>query len=175
MDSLALTLTIINAGQAVLDEAQAQIDALPAAKTITINLVSDAPEVAAESTAAIDESAASIAETSAAESGSIEETIAALMAGNEEFETQFLLTMSAAQLAIGKTDLALDSLGASETEAGAGLAPLAVGEDEVAAGGDAIMGSMKSMLATLALRHRARRQSNPRHHGAADPSYGSIE
>jgi hypothetical protein len=132
-------LTIINAGQAILDDAQAQIDALPTEKVVNITVTTDAPAVAAETATA----------TTAADED-IEATIKALMDGNAEFETQFQLVMSGAQLAIGKTDLALDSMAGSEVKAGEGLVPLAEGEDEVAAGGDAIMGSMGALLSTLA-------------------------
>ncbi len=139
MDSLALTLTIINAGQAILDDAQAQIDALPTEKVVNITVTTDAPAVAAETATA----------TTAADED-IEATIKALMDGNAEFETQFQLTMVAAQQAIGKTDLALASMGGSETEAGSGLTALGVGEDGIAAGADSIMGSMGAMMSTLA-------------------------
>ena len=132
-------MTIINAGQAILDDAQAQIDALPTEKVVNITVTTDAPAVAAETATA----------TTAADED-IEATIKALMDGNAEFETQFQLVMSGAQLAIGKTDLALDSMAGSEVKAGEGLVPLAEGEDEVAAGGDAIMGSMGALLSTLA-------------------------
>jgi hypothetical protein len=139
MDSLALTLTIINAGQAVLDEAQAQIDALPTEKVVNITVTTNAPAVAAET-----------AEATTAESADIDATIAQLLAGNEEFETQFLLAQSAAQLAIGKTDLALAGLAGAEAKSGSALVAVGGGEDAVAAGGDAIMGSMGAMLTTLA-------------------------
>jgi hypothetical protein len=132
-------LTIINAGQAILDDAQAQIDALPTEKVVNITVTTNAPAVAAET-----------AEATTAESADIDATIAQLLAGNSEFETQFQLAMVTAQQAIGKTAIALDGLAAAEAESGPALTELGVGEEAVAVGGDTIMASMQGMLATLA-------------------------
>jgi hypothetical protein len=132
-------LTIINAGQAILDDAQAQIDALPTEKVVNITVTTNAPAVAAET-----------AEATTAESADIDATIAQLLAGNSEFETQFQLAMVTAQQAIGKTAIALDGLAAAEAESGPALTELGVGEEAVAVGGDGIMASMGGMLATLA-------------------------
>ena len=132
-------MTIINAGQAILDDAQAQIDALPTEKVVNITVTTNAPAVAAET-----------AEATTAESADIDATIAQLLAGNSEFETQFQLAMVTAQQAIGKTAIALDGLAAAEAESGPALTELGVGEEAVAVGGDTIMASMQSMLATLA-------------------------
>jgi hypothetical protein len=132
-------LTIINAGQAILDDAQAQIDALPTEKVVNITVTTNAPAVAAET-----------AEATTAESADIDATIEQLLAGNSEFETQFQLAMVTAQQAIGKTAIALDGLAAAEAESGPALTELGVGEEAVAVGGDTIMASMQGMLATLA-------------------------
>jgi hypothetical protein len=132
-------LTIINAGQAILDDAQAQIDALPTEKVVNITVTTNAPAVAAET-----------AEATTAESADIDATIEQLLAGNSEFETQFQLAMVTAQQAIGKTAIALDGLAAAEADSGPALTELGVGEEAVAVGGDTIMASMQGMLVILA-------------------------
>jgi hypothetical protein len=132
-------LTIINAGQAILDDAQAQIDALPTEKVVNITVTTNAPAVAAET-----------AEATTAESADIDATIEQLLLGNSEFETQFQLAMVTAQQAIGKTAIALDGLAAAEAESGPALTALGVGEEAVAVGGDTIMASMQGMLVILA-------------------------
>lgn len=132
-------MTIINAGQAILDDAQAQIDALPTEKVVNITVTTNAPAVAAET-----------AEATTAESADIDATIEQLLAGNSEFETQFQLAMVTAQQAIGKTAIALDGLAAAEADSGPALTELGVGEEAVAVGGDTIMASMQGMLVILA-------------------------
>lgn len=132
-------MTIINAGQAILDDAQAQIDALPTEKVVNITVTTNAPAVAAET-----------AEATTAESADIDATIEQLLLGNSEFETQFQLAMVTAQQAIGKTAIALDGLAAAEAESGPALTALGVGEEAVAVGGDTIMASMQGMLVILA-------------------------